>query len=221
MKKTQIALLGLGAIFAHCASSLAQVTEPPGTHITQRQAPLDPGIVERPPARVDPKAIERPPSKVDPKIIERPPPPGTAASGAAAEPDPKSPKRAVPTAVSGGGRDLPSVIVLPDGHAADPKFGKGCWVQFYSGKSFSDRSVTLIGPGEMPKMNIPGGLWVSWGSVAVGPSATVTTFDYEQFKNRTAVFHPGQRIPDLNDENLGLFGDIHSLRITCGSRPTR
>lgn len=123
--------------------------------------------------------------------------------------------QAAPPPVTGGGIDLPSVIVVPRNYSHDEKLGNGCWVRFFDDKSYGGRSLTLIGPVEMPKIHIPGGLWVNWSSAAVGPNATVTTYDYEQFQNRTAVLQPGQRIPDLRDRKLGLFEDIHSVRIAC------
>jgi hypothetical protein len=125
--------------------------------------------------------------------------------------------QAAPPPVTGGGIDLPSVIVVPRNYSHDEKLGNGCWVRFFDDKSYGGRSLTLIGPVEMPKIHIPGGLWVNWSSAAVGPNATVTTYDFEQFQNRTAVLQPGQRIPDLKDRKLGLFEDIHSVRITCKS----
>lgn len=120
-----------------------------------------------------------------------------------------------PPPVTSGGADLPSVIVVPHDHPHDDKLANGCWVRFYDDKSYRGRSLTLAGPVEMPKIHVPGGLWVKWSSAIVGSGATVTTYDFEQFKNATAVLRPGQRIPDLRDRKLGLFEDIHSLRIAC------
>ena len=92
---------------------------------------------------------------------------------------------------------------------------RGCWVRFFNEESYRGRSLTLAGPVQMPKIHIPGGLWVKWSSVIVGPRATVTTYDFEHYKNATAVLRPGQRIANLRDRKLGLFEDIHSLRIAC------
>jgi hypothetical protein len=196
MNKARAALLG--TILFTCAGSSAQTT--PGV-------PVDPGIVERPPAKVDPKVIERPPANVDPEIIRRP--------------SRDKSRNDAPTPRVIGGEDLPSVILVPHGQAADAGLGNGCWVQFYNDKAYGGRSLTLVGPVKMPKMNIPGGLWVTWSSAVVGPNATVTTYDYEQFKNRTAVLRPRQRIPNLRDRKLGNFENIHSLEITCGTRQRR
>jgi hypothetical protein len=196
MEKTRTALLG--AIFAFCACASAQTTPGPterGASATEKRLSPDPAIAGKPPANVDPQAIERPPANVDRKNRKSAPPP--------------------PVAM--GGPDLPSVIVVPHGQPTDAALGKGCWVRFYDDKAYGGRSLTLVGPVQMPKMNIPGGLWVNWGSVVVGPNATVTTFDYEQFKDPTAVLHPRQRISDLKDRKLGSFEDIHSLRIACNA----
>ena len=114
-----------------------------------------------------------------------------------------------------GEADLPSVIMVPRSYRHDDRLAGGCWARFHEGKAYGGRSVTLVGPLQMPKMHIPGGLWVDWGSVIVGPAATVTTYDFEQFQNATAVLRPGQRVPDLRNRELGLFEDIHSLQIAC------
>ena len=115
-----------------------------------------------------------------------------------------------------GDADLPSVIMVPRDYRHDDRLAGGCWVRFYDGKAYDGRSLTLVGPVQMPKMHVPGGLWVEWDSVIVGPSAKVTTYDFEHFKNATTVLQPGQRVPDLREKKLGLFEDIHSLRIACG-----
>lgn len=120
-----------------------------------------------------------------------------------------------PPPVTSGGPDLPSVIIVPHDHRHDEQMANGCWVRFYNDKSYRGRSLTLAGPVEMAKIHVPGGLWVKWSSAIVGPAATVTTYDFEQFKNATAVLRPGQRVPDLRDRKLGLFEDIHSLRMAC------
>jgi hypothetical protein len=120
-----------------------------------------------------------------------------------------------PPPATGGGPDLPSVIVVPRSYQPDARLARGCWVRFFDDKSYRGRSLVLVGPVEMPKIHVPGGLWVNWSSAVVGPKATVTAYDYEQFKNRSAVLRAGQRIPDLKKGPLGLFEDIHSVRIAC------
>lgn len=118
-------------------------------------------------------------------------------------------------AVANGESDLPSVIIVPRGQPSDDRVGNGCWVRFYNDKAYRGRSLTLVGPVQMPKIHVPGGLWVDWSSAIVGPKATVTLYDLEQFKNRSGVLRPGQRVSDLSDQKLGLFEDIHSVKIAC------
>lgn len=124
---------------------------------------------------------------------------------------------AAPPVTSGvlGEADLPSVIMVPRSDRHDDRLAGGCWARFYDGKDYGGRSVTLAGPLQVPQLHVPGGLWVNWGSVVVGPRAKVTTYDFEHFQDATAVLRPGQRVPDLQDRKLGLFEDIHSLRIAC------
>lgn len=141
---------------------------------------------------------------------------GTPAGGASATAQQRAGTPSVaPPPVTGGGPDLPSVIVVPHRFEPDARLARGCWVRFFDDKAYRGRSLSLVGPVEMPKIHVPGGLWVNWSSAVVGPKATVTAYDYEQFKNRSAVLRAGQRIPDLKKGPLGLFEDIHSLRIAC------
>lgn len=140
---------------------------------------------------------------------------GSPAAQGPAPARPGPPESVPPPPVTSSEEDLPSVIVVPHDYRHDEKMAHGCWVRFYNDKAYKGRSLTLAGPVEMAKIHVPGGLWVKWSSVIVGPGATVTTYDFEQFKNATAVLRPGQRIPELRDRKLGLFEDIHSLRIAC------
>lgn len=140
---------------------------------------------------------------------------GAPVPAGSAEPPRGTVPAAPPPPVTSSEADLPSVIVVPHGHPQDAGLAKGCWARFYREDSYGGRSLTLVGPVQMPKIHIPGGLWVKWRSVVVGPRATVTTYDFEQYKNATAVLRPGQRIANLRDRKLGLFENIHSLRIAC------
>lgn len=107
------------------------------------------------------------------------------------------------------------LVLMPTEQASADRLGKGCWVRFYREKNFQGRNLTLVGPLDMPKIRVPGGAWIDWSSAVVGPNAIVDTYDYEQFKSRSAKLQPGQRIPDLGDKKLGLFEDIHSARVNC------
>ena len=92
----------------------------------------------------------------------------------------------------------------------------GCWVKFYSGDDFEGRSVSIVGPANVKEMRSPYGTGMNnWESAEVGPNATVTTYDDENFGSRNATLNAGQRYPDLDDSKLGLFDDIESLKVNC------
>lgn len=107
------------------------------------------------------------------------------------------------------------LVLLPVAQAADDKLANGCWVRFYDGKNYRGANLTLAGPVDMPRMDVPGALWRDWDSAIVGPKARVTTYDNENFKQRTATLNAGQRIADLGDKKLGWFDEVHSARVSC------
>ena len=93
---------------------------------------------------------------------------------------------------------------------------KGCWVRLYSGDEFEGRSIYIVGPTNISEMRSPYGTGMNnWESAEVGPNATVTTYDDENFGSRNATLNAGQRYPDLDDSKLGLFDDIESLKVNC------
>jgi hypothetical protein len=118
--------------------------------------------------------------------------------------------------VGSPGEPTVRAVLLPARMAADEKLGKGCWVRFYDHKDFSGASLTVVGPMDMPMMNVPGGLWRDWDSAIVGPRAAVSTFD-SAYPDKTAHLRPGQRIADLSDKKLGWFDDIRSARVLCST----
>jgi hypothetical protein len=54
----------------------------------------------------------------------------------------------------------------------------------------------------------------SFDSVAVGPKATLTVYDNENYQQRVARFKPGERVADL-DKKMGFFEQVRSLKIAC------
>jgi hypothetical protein len=44
----------------------------------------------------------------------------------------------------------------------------------------------------------------------------VTTYDNENFHDRTAVLAGNQSYPDLRDHKLGWFEEVKSARVSCG-----
>jgi hypothetical protein len=96
---------------------------------------------------------------------------------------------------------------------------RGCWVRLYSGENFEGRYVTIVGPSEVRELRSPYGTGLTkWDSAIVGPNATVTTFDGDNFDDRNATLRAGQRYPELDDSKLGLFQDIESVRVTCSAQ---
>lgn len=109
------------------------------------------------------------------------------------------------------------LALLPVQLVSGDKLANGCWVRFYDGPNFSGTTLTLAGPVDMPSMYPAGVVWRDWESAVVGPKARVSTFDNENFRQRTATLAPGQRLPDLRDRKLGWFDEVHSARVACTS----
>lgn len=111
----------------------------------------------------------------------------------------------------------PAVVLLPQPLATDEKLGGGCWVRFYDHRNYRGMTLALVGPLDLPKMDVPGGLWRDWDSVVVGAKATVSTFDGENYRDKSAQLRPGQHIPDLGDRKHGWFDEIRSARVLCST----
>lgn len=111
----------------------------------------------------------------------------------------------------------PAVVLLPRPMATDEQLGGACWVRFYDHRNYRGESLTLVGPIDMPRMAVPGGLWRDWDSAVVGAKATVSAFDKENYREKSAQLRPGRHIPDLNDKELGWFDDIRSARVLCAT----
>lgn len=117
---------------------------------------------------------------------------------------------------------LPTILIVPGSFSAE-RIADGCWVQFYTDDRFAGIQLNIIGPVEMRTMKGPfGARWTGLESAVVGPRAQVTTFDDEDFEDRSLILEPGQQIPDLDERRgsswLGIFEDIKSLRVTCWPR---
>lgn len=112
--------------------------------------------------------------------------------------------------------DASVLVLVPSGMAGDTRLANGCWVRFFDDKQFRGATLTLAGPVDMPKMDVPGGLWLDWDSAIVGPRARVTTYDNENFRDRTAQLAANQSYPDLRDSKLGWFEEVKSARVSCG-----
>ncbi|MGQ0752865.1 MAG: beta/gamma crystallin domain-containing protein [Betaproteobacteria bacterium] len=117
----------------------------------------------------------------------------------------------------------PVIVLVPIAIATTETFGDGCWVRLHDRTNFRGNQLSLVGPVDMPNMRTAFG--TDWGgefdSIAVGPKATVTVYDNENYKDKAATFKPGQKIADMGDKQIGPFEDIRSLKIACaGGGPT-
>ena len=107
------------------------------------------------------------------------------------------------------------LVLMPSAQGSSEGLGNGCWVRFYDGENFRGQMLTLVGPVELPRMDVAKPAWREWDSAVVGPKARVVTYDKEDYGDRTATLTAGQRIPSLRDAHLGWFEDIHSVRVSC------
>lgn len=115
-----------------------------------------------------------------------------------------------------GSNASPVVVLVPFVFANDEKMAGGCWARLYESQNFAGNLLSLVGPVDVPNAKVGSGF--EWGrkfdSVAVGPKATLTVYDNENYRQKTATFKPGQKVADL-DEKMGMFENIRSLKIAC------
>jgi hypothetical protein len=117
---------------------------------------------------------------------------------------------------AGQGADVLWMVLPVAFQAQTEQIAQGCWVRLYSGDNFEGRYLTLAGPADIAELWSPYGTGLTnWESAIVGPAATVTTYDGEGFRARSATLRAGERYPELDDSQLGLFEDIESMRVTC------
>lgn len=109
------------------------------------------------------------------------------------------------------------MLVPVDMAARENSMKSGCWARIYSGTNYSGDSLTLAGPHAIADMSGPYGL--NWDdrvdSIELGPKATLTVFDNQQFRDQVAQFKPGQKVPDIS-KKLGFFDEFASVRLSCG-----
>ena len=118
--------------------------------------------------------------------------------------------------------DAPIIVLVPVQLASSDTLGNGCWARLYDSANFRGNQLSLVGPVDMPNMRTAFG--TDWGgefdSIQVGPKATLTVYDNENYRDKAATLKPGQKVADL-DTKLGTFEDIRSVKIACaGGTPT-
>jgi len=107
------------------------------------------------------------------------------------------------------------LVLVPTITVTAPSYAQGCWVRFYDGQNYSGNSVTLSGPVQVPDADKLQQVWHDWDSAVVGPKARVVVYDNDNFHDRSATFNPGQHLPNLGDNKLGLFRQVNSVRVNC------
>lgn len=120
------------------------------------------------------------------------------------------------TATNKDGTAAPTAVLLvvPIAFAANDQLGNGCWVRLYDGANFTGSQYVLVGPVDIPAMRDGLGISEKYDSVIVGPKATVTLYDNNNYRDRSAVLKAASRTPDLDDK-MGLFETIRSVKISC------
>lgn len=118
--------------------------------------------------------------------------------------------------------NAPIIVLVPVQVASTDSFSNGCWARLYDSTNFRGNMLSLVGPVDMPNMRTAFGTdWSGqFDSIAVGPKATLTVYDNENYKQKAASFKSGQKVADL-DEKMGLFENISSVKVACsGGAPS-
>ena len=112
--------------------------------------------------------------------------------------------------------NAPIIVLVPVQVAAKDSFSNGCWARLYDSTNFQGNQLSLVGPVDMPNMRTAFGTdWSGqFDSIEVGPKATLTVYDNENYKQKAATFKPGQKVKDL-DEKMGTFEQIRSAKVAC------
>jgi hypothetical protein len=112
--------------------------------------------------------------------------------------------------------NAPIIVLVPLAVATTSTFADGCWVKLHDATDFKGNQLSLVGPVDMPNMRTAFGTdWSGqFDSVQVGPKATVTVYDNENYAQKAATFKPGAKVADL-DEKMGTFEQIRSVKVAC------
>jgi hypothetical protein len=111
----------------------------------------------------------------------------------------------------------PLIIIAPTEVRTDPTLAKGCWVRLFPEPNFQGvDDLTIAGPISLPSLHTPVG--IDWKhkteSLLVGPKATVTVYENQDYRDKTATLQPGTREAQLR-KNLKFTMSIDSLKISC------
>ncbi|WP_420473719.1 beta/gamma crystallin domain-containing protein [Noviherbaspirillum sp. ST9] len=122
---------------------------------------------------------------------------------------------------SNKGRDAkaPVYLLVPvDVATNDNAMKNGCWAKLYSRDNYGGDMLTLVGPTMLADMDSTGFFGLNWDdrveSLELGPKASMTVYDNENYRDQVARFNAGQRVADVS-KRVGLFDEFASLRIDC------
>lgn len=146
---------------------------------------------------------------------------GSASSGQSSQQGASSGKSKSTQSGSAKGKDAkaPVYLLVPvDVAANDNAMKNGCWARLYSQENYGGDMLTLVGPTLLADMDTNSFFGLNWDdrveSVELGPKATMTVYDNENYRDQVAQFKPGQRIADVS-KRVGLFDEFASVRIDC------
>lgn len=115
----------------------------------------------------------------------------------------------------------PLIILAPTEVRTDPTLARGCWVRLFPEAGYKGTDdLTIAGPTAITSLRSPTGgasgvLWKSKAeSVIVGPKASVTVYEHQDFKGPSARLQSGTKEPTLRN-SLKLTQSIDSLTVTC------
>jgi len=95
---------------------------------------------------------------------------------------------------------------------------EGCWAKVYDKENFMGDQLLVMGPNAIADMDQVGLFGQSWEdrveSVELGPKATLTVYDNENYKDMVKQFEPGQRIADVS-KRTGFFDEFSSIKLEC------
>lgn len=112
----------------------------------------------------------------------------------------------------------PMVLVVPTYYAMDPNVGNGCWARLFDKRDFTGSVFAMVGPVDIAS-NRPGFITGfesgrNFDSLTVGPTATLTVWDHDNFQKKSTTFAPGDTVPDL-DSRMGSTEEIKSMSLSC------
>jgi hypothetical protein len=119
-------------------------------------------------------------------------------------------------AASLGANQAFAVMLVPMTIVADEGLNDGCWARVYENPDFGGSSLTLVGPVDVPRLDrTVAGDWNGADSLVAGSKASVTVYDEEGFRERSALVRPAEHVANLKSLTGGVLEKAGSLKVTC------